>query len=156
MFNLIGPAIKGLHALDLFAGTGAIGLEALSRGASQATFIERHIPTAKLIKENIAGLGVQDQCTVISANALIWTQQPETLPGEPWAVFISPPWEMFASQTADMLDLIQRMKTQAPPGSMIIVEADDPFDMSQLPDADQWRVRAYSPAVIGIWNQPSE
>jgi len=154
MFNLIGPMIKGLHALDLFAGTGAIGLEAISRGAARATFIERHIPTAKLIKQNITALGVQDRCDVISANTLIWTRQPGTLPTEPWAVFISPPWELFQTAGPEMLDLIQRMVAQAPPGSLVIVEGDMEFDMEQLPQPDRWRVRAYPPAVIAIWEQP--
>src|SRR6186713_2214397 len=52
VFNLLGPQIKGTHAIDLFAGTGALGLEAVSRGASRATLIERHLPTAKLIEQN--------------------------------------------------------------------------------------------------------
>ena len=59
IFNLIGPAIRGKHAMDLFAGTGALGLEALSRGADRATFIEQHFPTAKIIRQNIAALGVE-------------------------------------------------------------------------------------------------
>src|SRR5262249_42961688 len=48
LFNLIGPNVRGMHAIDLFAGTGALGLEAISRGAAGATFIERHYPTAEL------------------------------------------------------------------------------------------------------------
>ena len=45
VFNLLGPAVVGSHAIDLFAGTGALGLEAISRGAVRATFLERHLPT---------------------------------------------------------------------------------------------------------------
>ena len=47
LFNLLGNAVEGKIAIDLFAGTGALGLEALSRGASRAVFIERHRPTAQ-------------------------------------------------------------------------------------------------------------
>src|SRR6478736_322408 len=46
VFNLLGPQVAGSHAIDLFAGTGALGIEAISRGATKATFIERHLPTA--------------------------------------------------------------------------------------------------------------
>lgn len=156
MFNLLGPQIKGLHAVDLFAGTGAIGLEALSRGAARATFIERHIPTAKLIKENIVALEVQDRCEVISANSLIWVRQPGTMPGEPWLVFISPPWSLFQDQRPAMLELIAGLMQQAPPRSMLVVEADMNFDMLLLPDFPAWRVRAYPPAVLGIWEKLAE
>src|SRR5919199_1250279 len=45
VFNLLGPQVSGSHAIDLFAGTGALGFEAISRGALRATFIERHYPT---------------------------------------------------------------------------------------------------------------
>lgn len=155
MFNLLGPAIKGLHVVDLFAGTGAIGLEAISRGAARGTFIERHIPTAKLIRENIEALGVQDRCEVISANALIWTRQPGTLPQEPWLIFISPPWSLFQDQPVDMLELIARLMDQAPPLSTLVVEADTNFNMELLPKFSEWRIRAYPPAVIGIWVQPA-
>src|SRR4029453_14397542 len=52
VFNLLGPGVQGAHALDLFAGTGALGLEAISRGAARATFLERHLPTCRLIEQN--------------------------------------------------------------------------------------------------------
>src|SRR5688572_16458652 len=55
VFNLLGTTVEGCYVIDLFAGTGALGLEAISRGATGATFIERHFPTAKVIEENAAG-----------------------------------------------------------------------------------------------------
>ncbi len=64
LFNLVGPSVKGQHAIDLFAGTGALGLEALSRGAASATFIEQHFPTANLVEQNIQLLELGDVCDV--------------------------------------------------------------------------------------------
>ena len=61
VFNLLGPAVVGKHALDLFAGTGALGFEALSRGAAAATFVERHFPTADHLRQTAASLGVADR-----------------------------------------------------------------------------------------------
>ena len=72
IFNLIGPAIRGKHAVDLFAGTGALALEAISRGAERATLIEQHHPTANVIRQNIAALGVQQQAEVVAGNVFIW------------------------------------------------------------------------------------
>ena len=58
LFNLVGGWVKEKAVFDLFAGTGAIGLEAISRGASTATMIERHFPTVKIIEQNIQTLDV--------------------------------------------------------------------------------------------------
>ena len=60
IFNLITTDAQGCHAIDLFAGTGALGLEAISRGAVSGAFIEKHVPTARILEENITGLGLQD------------------------------------------------------------------------------------------------
>ena len=57
VFNVLAPLIVGARFLDVFAGTGAIGIEALSRGAAEAVFIESHQPAAALIKQNLASLG---------------------------------------------------------------------------------------------------
>ena len=65
VFNLIGPAVRGTHAIDLFAGTGALGLEALSRGAASALFVERHFPTADVIRQNVETLGVSNRATIL-------------------------------------------------------------------------------------------
>ena len=56
--------------VDMFAGTGAIGLEALSRGATTATFIERHVPTSHSIRENIEQLGLQEQTELLITSAV--------------------------------------------------------------------------------------
>jgi len=75
IFNLISTESEGLHAIDLFAGTGALGLEAISRGAVSATFIEKHVPTARVIGENIASLGVADCTTLLTTSAFLWSKR---------------------------------------------------------------------------------
>jgi 16S rRNA (guanine966-N2)-methyltransferase len=72
IFNLIGPAIRGKHAIDLFAGTGALALEAISRGADRATLIEQHHPTAAIIRQNIAALQLESKAEVVPGNTFIW------------------------------------------------------------------------------------
>src|SRR5262245_19110512 len=74
VFNLIGPRIVGAHAIDLFAGTGALGLEAISRGAARATFIERHLPTLELLQQNVAALGVSETIEANFGDAFLWTK----------------------------------------------------------------------------------
>ncbi len=65
-----GDPIDGARVLDLFAGTGALGLEALSRGAAQVTFVDDGRVAQKLLAENIASLGLRDVTRVIRASAL--------------------------------------------------------------------------------------
>lgn len=164
IFNLVGPAIKGKHALDLFAGTGALGLEALSRGASAATFIERHVAMAGIVKDNIRTLEVEEQSTVNVTSAFLWSQRDMAtdMPQDcPWVVFISPPYDFFIDRAEEMLALMQALAKHAPSDSMLVVEADDRFDFEQLPGnvkADRydtgWDVRRYHPAIVGIWHQP--
>src|SRR2546428_1547415 len=63
LFNVLPPSIVGSRFLDLFAGTGAIGIAALSRGAAQAVFIENHAPAATLIRRNLQSLGINNRPT---------------------------------------------------------------------------------------------
>jgi 16S rRNA (guanine966-N2)-methyltransferase len=69
LFSIVGDEISGARVLDLFAGTGAIGFEALSRGADRATFVELHAPTAQAIRAAAAELGVTARTTVVCAPA---------------------------------------------------------------------------------------
>ena len=68
LFNVLGPDVKGSRFLDLFAGTGAIGIEARSRGALEAVFVEKHAPAAALIRRNLESLGIQSTATVLSVD----------------------------------------------------------------------------------------
>lgn len=65
LFSIIGRKIKGATVLDLFAGTGALGLEALSRGASQAVFVDNNSQSIELIKKNIELCGFSDRTLVM-------------------------------------------------------------------------------------------
>ncbi len=152
-FNLLGPAPKGKHAIDLFAGTGALGLEAISRGSVRATMIERHFPSAKLIEKNAAKLKIDGQCKVVGGDAFYWGPRVETDGVTPLLVFCSPPYEFYHKRTAEMLKLIGQLIDLAPPESVFVVEGDIEFDAAQLPLADDWRVREYPPAKICLWRK---
>jgi 16S rRNA (guanine966-N2)-methyltransferase len=167
IFNLISTECKGLHAIDLFAGTGALGLEALSRGAQSVTFIEKHVPTARVIKENISALDVDDRSTLLTTSAFLWSKRdlpqseiPNLKSEIPWLVFCSPPFAFYVDRSGDMLELIGAVLDRAPEGSIMIVEADERFDFELLPGNvaaerhdEGWDVRTYSPAVVGVWRK---
>jgi len=153
VFNLVGPAVVQTHAIDLFAGTGALALEALSRGAAQATFIEQHYPTAEILCRNVAELGVQEISQVVTANVFAWFRRRPDLGPLPWLVFCSPPYDFYIDRAEEMLSLLGGLIESAPPGSIFVVEADDRFDFGLLPAPHAWDIRRYAPAKIGIYRK---
>jgi 16S rRNA (guanine966-N2)-methyltransferase len=70
LFNILGPLTAGSRFVDVCAGTGAVGIEALSRGAAEAVFIEKHAPAASLIRQNLDSLGVRTGATILAVDAL--------------------------------------------------------------------------------------
>ena len=68
LFNILGPGIRGERFLDLFAGTGAVGLEALSRGALSATFVEQGRDALGDVRANVKSLGFEDQGKVVAGD----------------------------------------------------------------------------------------
>jgi 16S rRNA (guanine(966)-N(2))-methyltransferase RsmD len=154
VFNLLGPSVKGTLAWDLFAGTGAMGLEAISRGAQRATLVERHVPTAKIIEENVASLGLTDRVRVVRADTFHWaeTRHDELAVASsdaPWVVFCCPPYALYREQPDALRRLLTTMRDAAPAESQIVVEAERPFDFASL-WLGNWTVREYAPAAIGI------
>ncbi|MEK6588971.1 MAG: 16S rRNA (guanine(966)-N(2))-methyltransferase RsmD [Chloroflexota bacterium] len=68
LFNILGPAIEECSFLDLFAGTGSVGIEALSRGAAQVTFVEKHPRAVETIQFNLEQTGLSDRARVIQGD----------------------------------------------------------------------------------------
>ena len=71
IFNVVGTRIQGARVLDLFAGTGALGLEALSRGAADATFVERDREALTSLRANLASLGLSARARIVGQDALM-------------------------------------------------------------------------------------
>lgn len=150
VFNLLGPGVVGMQAVDLFAGTGALGLEALSRGAAKAILVEQHFPTAELIRRNADMLGAADRCRIHAADTFIWAKRTAELGSTPSVFFCSPPYDFYVDRLDAMLELIAWACRVAAVPSVIVVEADQRFDMGRLPDANQWDIRPYPPAVVAL------
>src|SRR5260370_34442117 len=70
LFIVLASNVSGSRFVDLFAGTGAIGIEALSRGAAEVVFIENHAPAVTLIRRNLESLGITSGVTLLSVDAL--------------------------------------------------------------------------------------
>ena len=96
VFNILGQEMAGLRVLDLFAGTGSFGIEALSRGALYCIFIEQDREAIRWLKENLARASFAEGARVIAADALnaptlVRAEQPFSL------IFIDPPYRLLAA-----------------------------------------------------------
>jgi 16S rRNA (guanine966-N2)-methyltransferase len=128
LFNVLAPLIVGSRFLDVFAGTGAIGIEALSRGAAEAVFVESHQPAAALIKQNLASLGIKSGVSVLALDAV---RALDKLAGKPNARFdlayIDPPYSD-AAQYAQVLEAVAKSPLFHPE-SRIAVEHRRSFEL---------------------------
>jgi 16S rRNA (guanine966-N2)-methyltransferase len=95
LFNILAPRIQGVRFLDLCAGSGAVGIEALSRGAAHATFVDQSRPMCGLIEVNLETFGVDEECVaVMSIEATEFLRRHAKKAGEPFdVIFFDPPYE---------------------------------------------------------------
>jgi 16S rRNA (guanine966-N2)-methyltransferase len=138
-------AVAGARVLDVFAGTGAFGLEALSRGAAHATFIEHDRAALAALRANIAACRAQDRCAVLAIDAL-------DVPNGEVAdiVFLDPPY-----RSGLLARAIARLRAagRVAPGSLLIAETarEEPPPTS----APLLAERAHGAARISIWREPA-
>jgi len=93
-FSILGEAVDGARVLDLFAGSGALGLEALSRGAASAVFVEKARSSLEALEKNVAALDVAALVKVVKGDAMKFAEG--ILPGEFDLVFADPPYDLGA------------------------------------------------------------
>jgi len=92
LFSILGPTMGGATFVDLYAGTGAVGIEALSRGARLAIFAEQHAPAAALIRRNLASLEIGAQAEVLDMNVLRAIKRLEGRNVHAKYIFLDPPY----------------------------------------------------------------
>lgn len=96
--SIVAPALPGAVVLDLFAGSGALGLEALSRGAARADLVDRSPRALEVLRLNVATLGAATRATIVRADAIRFTRELGALAYD--VAFADPP---FASDAAALL-----------------------------------------------------
>jgi 16S rRNA (guanine966-N2)-methyltransferase len=132
--------VDGADVLDVFAGTGAFGLEALSRGAAHATFIEHNRAALAALRTNIAACGAQDRSTVLAIDAL------GVQPGPPAGlVFLDPPYRRgLVPRAIAHLEVVGRLA----PGALLIAEVGRD---EAVPDVSLLAERIHGSARLCIW-----
>lgn len=93
LFDVLGPSVQGATFLDAYAGSGAVGLEALSRGARDVVFIEHHRAASELIRQNLAALKIDSGFAVVTSTVAAGIERLERQGEHFDLVFIDPPYE---------------------------------------------------------------
>ena len=140
VFSALGSRtdLAGARVLDLFAGSGALGLEALSRGAAHATFVERHGPTLAVARRNAAALDVSDRAVLVRADALAFLGG---APGPFDVVLADPPYDL-----PGLAGLPAAVRPLLAPGGLFLLEHDARHAFEA---ADGWlQSRAYGRTVV--------
>jgi 16S rRNA (guanine966-N2)-methyltransferase len=145
IFNLLinggyGNPVAGARALDLFAGTGALGLEALSRGAAEVTFVDDGAKAAGLIRANVAKMGVEGETRLLRQNA---TRLPPNTGAPCTLVFLDPPYGKGLGEAALTSALAGGWLA---PGAMIVWEEGAP--LAPPPDFALLDQRRYGDTIV--------
>lgn len=153
LFNMVENLmdLQGAVVLDLYAGSGALGLEALSRGAARCTFVEANARTAALIRENAETLGARDRAQVTTARVASWLghaalAEPATL------ILADPP---YAAGEYETLFTTLATWPGAADGAVIAVEAPAKMDVALPSGLELTRVKRYGDTQLVIARKAS-
>lgn len=148
LFNIIQFDIEGRSVLDLFAGTGQLGIEALSRGAKDAVFVDNRSDAVKLIKENLRKTKFQDRAAVVTADYASYLQ---TAKQRFDLVFLDPPYaESFLENALKRISLIDIVKD----GGIIICERPVEKELSEeLSGYERSKDYRYGKTIITLYRK---
>ena len=144
LFSWIGDAIKESRVLDLFAGTGALGFESLSRGAASATFIENDQRTLSRLRESCHQFDLSaEQAQVVDANAMTWLHQND----KTWdLVFVDPPFE----ETRYYKRVLESIASRLAGEGMVYVESAVRADPIEC-ELDEWKCKSVGEVRIQLF-----
>ena len=143
LFSILGNAVPGRAFFDIFAGTGVVGLESVSRGATSARLIEKDPRLVVDIQKYVSEFGVADKVHVLRADSYRWAERWIPAGKDPVNLFLSPPFPDLTEKATEFLDLVKVLLEKAPDESVLTIQAEDGFPVESLPDLPAWDVRKY-------------
>ena len=120
LFNILAPSVEGATFVDLYAGTGAVGIEALSRGAGYAIFVEQHAPAVALIRRNLESLGIGADAELLNSDVARAIERLEARRVHAQLIFLDPPYAA-EGEYESALEALGESVIVAP-GARVIVE----------------------------------
>jgi 16S rRNA (guanine966-N2)-methyltransferase len=119
LFNVLGPEVEDSLFVDLYAGTGAIGIEAVSRGARQVILVESNAKAARLIRENLTALEIRAGAELMESEALAGLEKLAARHLVADFIFLDPPYEKKSEHTR-VLEFLDASRLVAPRGIVIV------------------------------------
>ena len=105
IFNIAGPGVDGANVLDLFAGSGALGIEALSRGAAHVTFVDREPRGLAILRQNLDALGFKERARVVRGDVVHWLEASSEAIESADFIVLDPPYDdVVLDRTLKVLD----------------------------------------------------
>jgi 16S rRNA (guanine966-N2)-methyltransferase len=152
LFSTLLPWLADATVLDLFAGSGSLGLEALSRGARRVRFVERGAPALAALRKNLAALGARDRIEIVAADALA----PSSWTADVDVAFVDPPYALVDERRAAVLRAVERLVAgQLAAGGIAVLHVPHgALDASALAWAET-RVRRYGTNDLWYLERPA-
>jgi 16S rRNA (guanine(966)-N(2))-methyltransferase RsmD len=150
LFSILGNAVPGRPFYDIFAGTGVNGLEALSRGASSAVWIERDFRLADEIEQRLRDFGLARKGKILRTDAYRWAEGWQA-PAEPVNLFLSPAFADYQHRLEDLLALVTHLQRKSAAGSVLVLQSERHAGLEQLPNLEEWDRRRYGRNELLIW-----
>ncbi|MBM3979606.1 MAG: SAM-dependent methyltransferase [Planctomycetes bacterium] len=154
LFSILGNAVPDRTFYDIFAGTGVVGLEAVSRGATAARLIEKDPRQATDIQKYADEFGIGDKVQVLKADAYRWAER-WLPPRDPVNLFLSPPFPDLSEKGDEFLALVNLLLEKAAPESVLTIQAEDGFPLDRLPNPGEWDLRSYGRNLLAFYVKPA-
>lgn len=151
LFNILGDLVPQSEFLDLFAGTGGVGIEALSRGATHATFVERHPPAIEVIRANLEATDLAQSASVVQQDVFEFLRSQRDRPFD--LVYVAPPqYSQLWSRTVRQID---RSPALLNPDAWLVAQMHPreyaELELGNLELADQ---RTYGTTLLAFYTYP--
>jgi 16S rRNA (guanine966-N2)-methyltransferase len=154
LFSILGNAVPGRPFYDVFAGTGVVGLEALSRGAEAVTFVERDFRLIGELEQHIQAFGVSDQTRIARADVYRWIERFQP-PARPITLFLSPPFADYETKLEELLAVVGKLQERIAEDSVVVLQSEKTALLDDLPQHESWDERHYGRNHLLFWVKPS-
>ena len=150
LFNILGSTVGGSTFVDLYAGTGAVGIEALSRGARYAIFVEQHPPAVALIRRNLESLEIGAEAEILGMDVARAIERLEARHVHAQFVFVDPPYAAY-SEYESALEALGESSLVAPEGRVIVEHLRKRELEERVGDLELARVVEQGDAALSIY-----